>query len=115
MAERYVWPIAYNAPKDMPVLRFVHPLKQRAVADLIHHTKAKFPSVVRLIIFGSAVTPKCHQYSDIDVVVVGCPEFYSCDSDVFDITQLAGVDPNSDFVKQIIKEGVIVYDTEFVT
>ena len=115
MPLRIEFPIAYNAPKDMPRLRFIHPQKQAAVASLIEHTKKNFPSVERLIIFGSVVTQRCHQYSDVDVVVVGCQEFYSCDCDVFDITRVEGMDPNSSFVQRIVKEGVIVYDKDYTT
>lgn len=115
MSLRRVWPLAYNAPKDIPILRFIHPLKQKSVAELIEYAEHKFPDTERLIVFGSSVTEKCHQYSDVDVVVIGSPQFHSPMGDVYDICRVEGCNHNSAFIRRIIEEGVIVYDKNAIT
>lgn len=48
--------------------QYIHPLKQRALSETV--SKAKdFPSVSYLVVFGSTITERCWDGSDIDLVV----------------------------------------------
>ncbi len=47
----------------------IHPLQQENVAEIVKDFSAD-PNIVKVIIFGSSVTRKCHIGSDIDFYVV---------------------------------------------
>lgn len=49
----------------------IFPLKQHTVEELIEHCKAHYPSITRIVIFGSSVTPACNPWSDLDVYLEG--------------------------------------------
>ena len=109
MGKRRVWPLVCEDSKSDDVLKFIHPLKQRSVAELISHTKEMFPDTKAVIVFGSAVTDKCHVGSDVDIVVVDSPRFFPPMCDVFDVVDVTGMKSTSPLVGQILKEGVVVY------
>lgn len=112
MNGRRVWPLAVGAPKDVEVLKYIHPLKQKAVYKLLEHTKTLFSDVDALVIFGSSVTPMCNIYSDVDVVVVGGKNFYTPEDYVYDVVRVDDMDPNCGFIQRLLGEGVVVYDKQ---
>lgn len=109
IALRRVWPLVVEDNTPTKILRFIHPLKQEAVATLIEHTERLFPDVRMIAAFGSAVKGNCTQESDVDIVVVGGAKFYTPATDVYDIVRVAGMSASSPIVQSILKEGVVIY------
>ena len=64
--ERRRWRVVIDDPFDQ--CECVHPLQQRKVRELIDDIAAD-PSVRAITIFGSSVTERCHQGSDVDLYV----------------------------------------------
>jgi len=88
----------------------VNPIQQQRLFDLIESLKS-FKVVNKVIVFGSSITHKCHEDSDIDIYVeldenvnvkaynVDCPVDYWNN---FTVTE--------EMKKEIMSKGVIVYD-----
>lgn len=96
----------------------IYPLKQAAVSK-IYDKAADFDVIRKIIIFGSAVTPKCHIDSDLDI----CIDADTSDGiKIFDLQKEIGeaCDWNCDILmyqnignnlrNTIDKEGVVVYE-----
>lgn len=61
-----------------PLIKKIHPLKQRSVEAIYRLAVDKYSDVIkRIIIFGSAITWDCWQGSDIDICIDWNPEMYN--------------------------------------
>lgn len=90
----------------------VHPIQQRKIRCIIDALSA-CPSVKRITIFGSSVTPRCHNGSDVDLYVeMDCHQKVPmpvCDF-AYDLwTNYTIVKP---MLEEIAKKGVVVYERE---
>lgn len=87
----------------------VYPIQQKNVRFLIDALK-KDENVNRIIIFGSSVTDRCHNGSDVDIYADlkadKRPYIPACDF-VYDLWTNYTVDEN--LLKEILSKGVIVY------
>ena len=92
-------------------INYIHPLKQKAVGELIEYTKEKYPNVKLICVFGSSVTPRCHPGSDIDIVIDGddVEHFVPPENDEYDVLRKSWIDPKSELAREIEREGVVVY------
>ena len=61
---RYKFPVVVNT--DMQNIAYVHPLKQKVVAELYDTFKC---TNVKLILFGSSINMRCTVFSDLDIAV----------------------------------------------
>jgi predicted nucleotidyltransferase len=104
---------------DLPILRKVHPLKQRMVSQLIDCAK-ECPSVARIYVFGSAITHDCGVDSDIDLYIQFLPHTPDTDKSAFrreilgfvgvaDIFYDTDIDAKEAIYDEIMK-GLVVYD-----
>ncbi len=93
-------------------IRWIHPLKQKAIEETLEHIQSRFPQIYYVVIFGSTVNGNCRVDSDIDMVIWGDVErkYYSLSNDVYDV--LHGEDFNADSLlwQSVLEEGVVVYD-----
>ena len=48
--------------------RYIYPIQQKKVEKMINHLKNN-DNVIKIIVFGSSVTSKCHAGSDVDFYV----------------------------------------------
>jgi len=105
--------IVSTVTKPYPSIRWIHPLKQKAIEELIEYVEQKFPSIYRIAVFGSTVDGRCTVYSDIDIVIWGDTEkkYFSPDNDVYDVLWAEDYDPEESIWQSVIEEGLIVYDT----
>lgn len=60
----------YNLIGDPTVLNivYIYPLKQKQVSDIVNQLK-EYKYVNKIVIFGSSVTDRCHEYSDLDIAI----------------------------------------------
>lgn len=103
---------------DCKNIRRIYPLKQKQVAQIYDHVKDS-DIVRKVIIFGSAVTPKCHIDSDLDICV---DADVSDGMKVYDLQRQIGdiCDWNCDILMYsnigrrlkdtIDREGVVIYE-----
>lgn len=47
---------------------YIHPYKQKIVHEVVARA---FEEITQLIVFGSAVSPACKPYSDVDFCIIG--------------------------------------------
>lgn len=89
----------------------IHPLKQRAVEELIE-LAAMQPAIKQVIIFGSATEERCTPYSDIDVLLRGTPVSFDApiNDEAYDILWECRIPPQAEILKEIERDGVLVYD-----
>ena len=95
-------------------LAYIHPLNRNPVKELAGYL-AQNPHVQRIIIFGSSVTSRCHNDSDVDIYVelsVNKKETEHLINRLFDFPyDLWTNDTVDDRLKEeILKTGVIVYE-----
>lgn len=64
--EKRQWRVCVDAPFDN--CERIYPIQQRKVRELLDDV-TQIPAVRRVVIFGSSVTQRCHQGSDVDVYV----------------------------------------------
>ena len=94
----------------------IFPLKQHTVEELIEHCKAHYPSITRIVIFGSSVTPACNPWSDLDVYLEGIGRsegFVPPQNDAYDIWYESDVTPEDPLFSEIRTKGVVVYGADF--
>lgn len=89
---------------------YIHPLQQRKVAELIDYL-SKDDNVNKIIIFGSSVTDKCHNYSDVDFYL-DLKEDKRVISKAFDFVfdKLTNFIVDDRLMKEINNKGVVVYE-----
>ena len=106
-----VWPIAYNVEIPFMGIRYVHPLKQKALSELVQLVREKYPKIEALAVFGSAVTKRCRIESDIDLVVWKEDDyrFILPPNEEYDLLFANHISRKSDIWKEIEKEGVVIY------
>ena len=109
------WPQVYAGSSFLNT-HFVHPLKQRAVYELVSNTKLKFPGVEAIAVFGSSVTDMCRVDSDIDIAVwrKSGSEFLEPCNDVYDVVFPLEMGEGSPLRTELADKGVIVYVRDFV-
>jgi len=95
-----------------PNVSMIHPLKQKQVYDLINHIKS-IDEVNKVIIFGSSVSNKCHNGSDLDFYLdlsrnVNLEKTISSFMDNYDYWNNFSVDKR--LLDEINKKGVVVYE-----
>lgn len=105
------WPNR-QASYDYPGVNFIHPLKQKAVEMLIE-TGKNYPTLRYIIVFGSSTQNRCTPFSDVDVMLSGVADkkfrVKDCD-EVFDILHAEQTSRHEPIWKDILKDGVLVYD-----
>lgn len=90
----------------------IHPLKQRQISELVKKAKYYLP-VKRIVVFGSALTLRCHQDSDIDIVVWDKKRiFQPPPNDKYDLVYADMLTPEWSAYNDIVNEGVIVYERD---
>lgn len=88
----------------------IHPLQQKNVARMLNDFR-KDENIVKVIVFGSSVSPRCHNESDLDLYVVLKKEkkviqnYYDF---TYDIWTNFSVDER--MLNEIQKKGVVVYE-----
>ena len=94
-----------------PGIHWVHPLKQKAIEELIAHVEKNFLDVEAIVVFGSTVNGNCNTFSDIDIMIVGDADrkYYSPDNDVYDVHHADSIHRDSALWKAIEEEGLVVY------
>lgn len=93
----------------------IHPLKQHIVEELIAHCKAHYPSITRIIIFGSSVTSRCNPWSDLDIYLEGVERgegFIPPQNDAYDIWYASDLTPENSLSSEIKTKGVVVYGAD---
>ncbi|MBR1599862.1 MAG: nucleotidyltransferase domain-containing protein [Lachnospiraceae bacterium] len=53
---------------DIYNLQYIHPIKQKLVDRIVRYAK-KDSNIERIIVFGSAITNRCHERSDLDICI----------------------------------------------
>ena len=108
MPEKTRWRICIDEP-FMNCER-IYPIQQRKVKALLDDV-TRDPSVKKVVVFGSSVTERCHQGSDVDLYIeldeAGNPvtEVYDFP---FDVWTNQTVDDQ--LLKEIASKGVVVYE-----
>lgn len=89
--------------------QYIHPLKQRALAETIEKAKA-FPNVTHIVVFGSALTERCWDGSDLDIVVWDKTHTFRppC-SDDYDMFYADEIKPSDAIYEDVVERGVVVY------
>ncbi len=93
-------------------INFIFPTKQKAISKMVELCK-KDSNIKTMIVFGSSTMARCNLWSDIDIYFEfeKEPYRYPCIKDkktVFD--KFNNFSLSEEFKKQILKEGVIVYE-----
>lgn len=95
---------------DFKNIIYIHPSQQKRVFNIINELK-NYKEVKKIIIFGSSISYKCNEDSDIDMYVELSKDInvktYNVDCPV-DYWDNYNVDP--DMFKHIKAKGVLVYD-----
>ena len=97
--------------EDYLGVNWVHPLKQRAVGEVVSLIRTQYPDVYALAVFGSATTDMCRVDSDIDLVVWQTvpSRFILPACDEFDLLYANSISRDSQIWKSIVEEGIVVY------
>lgn len=94
----------------------IFPLKQHTVEELIEHCEAHYPSITRIVVFGSSVTSACNPWSDLDIYLEGVGRgdgFVPPQNDAYDIWYESDVTPEDPLFSEIRTKGVVVYGADF--
>ena len=86
--------------------RYIYPIQQKKVEKMINHLKNN-DNVIKIIVFGSSVTSKCHAGSEVKEdkrIITDYLDF------LYDLWTNYTVDEN--MKKEIFKKGVVVYERE---
>ena len=114
MGLKRVWNTVDGVPDELSdVVKFIHPLRQKAVSDAINEAR-KNRNVIRLIVFGSSATGMCTPDSDVDLYVVedGVRTFVPPTTAIFDVVTPEGLTMDDHLVKEILRDGIKVYERE---
>lgn len=106
--EKRRWKVCVDTPFEN--CERVYPIQQRKVRELLDDVTAD-PSVRRVIVFGSSVTQRCHQGSDVDVYVEldeNRNPVHKLHEFAFDLWTNFTADDR--LKAEIGKKGVVVYD-----
>lgn len=110
------WPLVEDCP-EFQSAHWVHPMFQKTVCRIIEYTKDKFPFITQIVVFGSAVTNRCHSRSDIDLCIFGDYNLkfrLPLDLDVaHDIVWAQHLLPSDELWRDIEEKGVVVYGPFF--
>lgn len=100
----------------------IHPLKQKQVNN-IYNIISKNKKIEKIIIFGSSVSIRCNQKSDMDLAILLKDEYFNKDSknEISEIIQdatnydsdivwLNTIDQTSQLYKNIKNMGVVIYE-----
>ena len=101
--------------KGDDVLKYIFPSKQKDVQNIINCAKT-MPNVLKIIVFGSALTWNCGVQSDLDIAIehdkklqfeqIASP-FFKNTKGKTDIIDYNDIFDNS--LKENIKKGVVIY------
>lgn len=105
----FYWP-NYQSPFEYKNVNHIHPLRQRVIGLLVQ--SAKNTAITNIVIFGSTVDGRCTEFSDVDVLVFdgSTDGLYLDDSVEWDVLHADYVSPGAELWKDILGEGVSVYD-----
>lgn len=88
---------------------YIHPLKQRQLAEAVEKAKS-YPNVAYLVVFGSTLTERCEEESDIDLVVWDDTHSYRPpNNDAYDLFYADELNPDCIVYDDVCERGVIIY------
>lgn len=88
---------------------YIHPLKQQSLAETVEKA-SKSTNVEYIVVFGSALTERCWDGSDLDLVVWdGTHTFRPPYNDDYDLFYADEIAPGDAIYEDVVKRGVVVY------
>ena len=93
-------------------INLIFPTKQKAVSDIVKMCRAD-KNIHRVIVFGSAVTPRCNLWSDIDIYFEfrrNPWKYPILGNAAQSLDKFCNFSVSKDFQKEIISKGVVVYE-----
>lgn len=88
---------------------YIHPLKQRALAETVAKAKS-YPNVEYLVVFGSTITERCWEDSDIDLVIWDkSHKFRPPNNDAYDLFFADELNDQWDVFEDIKARGLVIY------
>lgn len=106
-----LWSVSPLVRKRYRGINRIHLLKQHKLEEFLEEMK-KFPTIYRVVIFGSSTSERCTEFSDIDVMLYGGYKswFIPPRNDEHDILYAETVPTGAEIWKEIAEYGVMIYE-----